>query len=105
MTTELLDLPEEETVIVDHPIVEYTNEDLRILDTLLADVSMRHSVYAHEILDNLPDNPYSSFVCEELVKLVSDVNGDRLLHTREFLNPLLDYRLYLTTEAPAEQTT
>lgn len=96
MTTELLELPEEAVESIEE------NEDLKKLDQLLADVSMRNSVYAKEILENLPDNPYSAYVHDELLKLVSKINGDELLHSREFLNPLLDYRIYLTTEAPTE---
>lgn len=100
MREELLD--ETPLVIKDRSGIVYTDPDLKVLDDLLANVSMRNSVYAKEIFDHLPDNPYSAIVVEELKPFVATVHEDSLLHCRDFLNPLLDYRNYLTQDAPVE---
>lgn len=100
MREELLD----DTPLVqkDRSQIVYTDPDLKALDDILANVSMRNSVYVREIFDALPDNPYSAIVIEQLKPFIAEIHEDRLLHCRDYLNPLLDYRLYLTQEAVIE---
>jgi hypothetical protein len=83
-------------------VYEHPDEDVRSVDNILRNVGMRSSVYAHEILDNLPDNPLSVYYHEQLSANVAHIqDGTKLLHSREYLDMLLDFR-NLLTEAYSE---
>lgn len=71
---------------------------LEDLDAILAAVAYRSTVYAHEILDPLNVMLVSVKVIMRLEACVSEINGDRLTHSREFLNTLLDLRNDLAKE-------
>lgn len=87
-------------------IYEHPNPDVRQIDQILRDVAWRNSVYADEILTKLPDNPYSEYVHTELSKHIAHIpsDGAKLLHSREYLDILLDYRNVLT-EGDSENNT
>lgn len=107
MTTELMEAPEpqdeqsEEVLIegpIETPLYEHSNPDVRAVDAILRDVSWRSSVYAEEILDNLPDNPLSEKVFNDLTQVIAHIpsDGTKLLHSREYMDMLLDFRNELT---------
>lgn len=88
--------------IMDRSGIVYEDPDLEQLDRVIASVSLRNSVYAEEILDHLPDNPYSATVVTELTPFIANIDDRKFLHNRDYINVLLDYRLYLTQPAAIE---
>ncbi len=93
-----------------------TTAEVELLDTILAAVAYRSTVYAHEIAGPLSemlqayyhdgcshedcgdDGIEVFYALQAIDRASSTINGDTVVHSREFLNILLDLRNDLTKE-------